>query len=148
MPTYADNRKALYDYEILEKSEAGIKLSGQETKSIKNGQISLKGAYITFRGDSAYLTNARISPYKPAGKLPDYEPDHSRQLLLHKREIAYLRGKAQEKGLTIIPISVYNKGRFIKVQIAIVKGKHTYDKREAIKKREAQIEIKRALKDR
>ncbi|MDO8499387.1 MAG: SsrA-binding protein SmpB [bacterium] len=146
MPTYADNRKALHDYEILEKSEAGIVLSGQETKSVRNGQISLKGAYITFHGATAYLTNARISPYKPAGKLLDYDPEQSRRLLLHKREIAYLRGKTQEMGLTVVPISVYNSGRMIKVEIAVARGKHTYDKREAIKKRDVQREMSRAQK--
>jgi len=146
MTTFADNKKALFDYEILEKFEAGLELSGQETKSVKNGHLSLKGAYVTFHGSDAMLTNSHISPYKPAGKLNDYEPTKSRRLLLHKREIAYLRGKAQEQGLTIIPISVYNKGRFIKVEIAVARGKHHYDKRESIKKRDTAREMKRAIK--
>jgi len=148
MSTYADNRKALFDYEILEKFEAGLELSGQETKSVKNGHLSLKGAYVTFHGRDANLTNAHISPYKEAGKLEGYDPTQSRRLLLHKREIAYLRGKSQEKGLTIVPISVYNRGRFVKVEIAVARGKHQYDKRESIKKREVEREIKRVIKDR
>ncbi len=146
MTNFATNKKALFDYEILEKTEAGLQLSGQETKSVKNGHLSLKGAYVTFHNNDAWLTNAHISPYQPAGKLDDYEPDKSRRLLLHKREIAYLRGKSQEKGLTIVPISVYNKGRFIKVEIAVARGKHHYDKRENIKKRDTLREMKRAIK--
>ncbi len=146
MSTFADNRKAMHDYEILEKMEAGLVLSGPETKSVKNGHLSLKGAFITFHHDDAWLTNAHISAYKAAGPQPEYDPTHSRRLLLHKREIDYLRGKTQEKGLTIVPISVYNRGRFIKVEIAVARGKHQYDKRETIKKREVEREMKRLIK--
>jgi SsrA-binding protein len=147
MPTFADNKKALFDYEILEKLEAGLELTGAETKAIKDGHMSLKGSYVTFHGKDAHLLNAHVSAYKPAGPQPDYEPTRSRRLLLHKREIAYLREKSQEKGLTIVPISVYNRGRFVKVEIAVARGKHTYDKRNTIKERDAAREIKRTLKN-
>lgn len=147
MTTFANNKKALFDYEILEKLEAGLELTGGETKSIKDGHMSLKGAYVTFHNNDAFLLNGHVSAYKPAGPQPEYDPTRSRRLLLHKREIAYLRGKSQEKGLTIVPISVYNKGRFIKVEIAVARGKHQYDKRKSIKDRDVAREIKRTLKN-
>ena len=142
----ADNKKALFNYEILEKTEAGLVLTGYEAKAVKNGQMNLKGAYVTFHGDDALLTNAHISRYKPAGKMPEYDPERSRHLLLHKKEISYLRGKSQEKGLTIIPIRVYTKNRFIKVELAVCRGKKQFDKRESIKKRDTLREIRRTLK--
>lgn len=143
----ASNKKALFDYEILEKFQAGLVLTGQETKSVKAGHLSLKGTYVTFHNGDAYLTNANISKYPQAGNLPDYEPTASRRLLLRKREIRYLQGKLAEKGLTIVPLSVYTKNRLIKVEIAVGRGKKQYDKRETIKKRDTDREIKRSLKD-
>lgn len=142
----ASNKKALFDYEILEKYEAGLMLRGFEVKSVRNGQISLKGAYITFHNNKAFLTNAHISLYKPAGKMDDYDPTQSRAILLSKRELRYLQGKSQEKGLTIVPLSVYTKKRFIKVEIGVAQGKKKYDKRETIKKRDLDREIRRTLK--
>ncbi len=142
----AQNKKALFDYEILEKFEAGLVLTGAETKAVKDGQISLKGSYVNFHNGEAYLLNAHISAYKPAGKLANYDPTHSRRLLLNKKEIRYLQGKIQEKGLTVVPLSVYTKHRFVKVEIAVGRGKQKYDKRETIKKRDLDREIKRALK--
>lgn len=146
MTTYAENKKARFDYEILETYEAGLVLTGQEVKSVRTGHISLKGAFITFHGHDALLTNAHISKYKYAGKAPDYEPERSRKILLKKREIDYLRGKTQEKGLTVIPLSIYTKGRHIKVEIAVCRGKKKYDKRESIKERELRVEIARKMK--
>lgn len=143
----ADNRKAFFDFEILEKLEAGLLLTGQEVKAVRSGHISLKGAFVTFHNEQAFLTNAHISKYKQAGKLTDYDPTQSRRLLLHKREIRYLQGKSHEKGLTIIPLSVYTKKRFIKMEIAIARGKKSYDKREAIKKRDNDRELRQALKN-
>ena len=145
--TLADNRKATFDYEILEKFQAGLVLSGQEVKSVKSGHLSLKGAYITFHNDDAYLTNAHITKYKQAGNLPDYDPTHGRRVLLRKREIRYLQGKSQEKGLTIIPLTVYTKNRFIKVEIAVGRGKKEFDKRDSIKKRDVDREIRKTLKE-
>jgi SsrA-binding protein len=146
MATYAQNKKARFEYEILDTFEAGIVLSGQEVKSIRNGNISLKGAFVTFHKDEAMLTNAHISKYRFAGQVEGYNPERSRKLLLNNKEIAYLRGKSQEKGLTIVPLSVYNKGRHIKVEIGVGRGKKKYDKRETIKRRDLNKEIAKKMK--
>jgi len=142
-----ENKKAFFDYEILEKIEAGLKLTGQEVKSAKAGQINLKGTFVTFHNGEAYVTNMHINKYKAAGPMPDYDPTHSRQLLLRKKQIAYLQAKSHEKGLTIMPLSVYTKGRLIKIEIAVARGKKLYDKRESIKNRELKRELDRARKN-
>jgi SsrA-binding protein len=147
MPNLADNKKAHFNYEILEKLEAGLALTGPEVKSAKAGHISLKDAFVTFHNTDAFLTNAHIAQYKQAGPQTTYDPTQSRRLLLHRKEIEYLRTKALEKGLTIIPLSVYTKHRLIKVELAVAKGKHTYDKRETLKKRDVDRETKRTIKD-
>lgn len=146
MPSLADNKKARFDYEILETLEAGLELAGQEVKSAKAGQISLAGSFVTFHGNEAIVTNMHISPYKPAGPLKDYEPTRPRRLLLRKKEIDYLRGKSQERGLTILPLKVYTKNRFVKMEIAVARGKKLFDKRETLKKRDAVREARRAMK--
>jgi SsrA-binding protein len=146
MATFAENKKARFDYEILETYQAGISLTGQEVKSVRAGQINLAGTFVTFHGTKALLTNAHISPYKFAGPLPDYEPTRSRTLLLHKREINYLRGKSEEQGLTIVPLRVYSSNRLIKLEIAVARGKHRFDKRETIKKRDLNRELKKDTK--
>ncbi|MEK7575422.1 MAG: SsrA-binding protein SmpB [Patescibacteria group bacterium] len=140
------NKKASFDYEILEKFSAGIELLGFEVKSIRNKQGSLEGAYITVRGGEAYLMNASIPPFQPGNTPKGYEPLKNRRLLLTKKEIAELAKNEAKKGLTIIPISVYNKGRKIKVDIAIARGKKQFDKRQTLKKRDAKREIERTLK--
>lgn len=142
MSILAENKKARFDYEVLDALEAGLVLSGQETKSAKAGQMSIKGSFVTFHNNDAYLTNAHVSKYKQAGPQPNFDPARSRKLLLHKKEIDYLRGKSLEKGLTIIPLKVYTKSRFIKIEVAVARGKHKYDKREAIKKRELDRQIR------
>ncbi len=147
MPTLADNKKAFFDYKILEKFEAGLVLLGHEVKAVKSGQISLKGAFITFHNNRAYLTNATISKYTHAGKLENYEPTRSREILLHKKELCYLQGKFAERGLTIVPLSVYTKNRLVKIEIAIAQGKHTFDKRESIKKKDVERDMRRAMKN-
>jgi len=147
MPTYATNKKARFNYEILEEIEAGLILSGQEVKSIRNGGAKLQGSHMSFLGNDAFVSNMRISPYKFAGKLEDYDPNQQRKLLLSKKELEYLRGKSQEKGLTIVPISLYNRGRFIKIKLGLAKGKKNYDKRETIKKRDINREFGRLLKN-
>lgn len=147
MPNYAVNKKAHFDYELLEKYEAGLALTGQEVKSIRTGHISLKGSFITFYNNQPFLINTHIPPYRFAGKLKNYEPERNRALLLKEKEISYLRGKMQEKGLTIVPISLYTKGRHIKLEIAVVRGKKKYDKRATIKKRELNKEMARSLKN-
>ena len=146
MPTYAINKKAKFDYEILDTLEAGLVLTGQKVKSIRTGHINLKSGFISIYGDNAYLTNVHISKYKYAGQLKDYEPERSRKLLLKAKELAYLRGKSQEKGLTIVPLSVYTKGPHIKVEIGIGRGKKKYDKRRTIKDRETKREVERKMK--
>ena len=141
------NKKAYFNYEILEKIEAGIELLGFEVKSLKKGQGSLEGSHITIRGNEAFVINMQIPPYQPANTPKDYNPTRNRRLLVTKKEISRLSGEENQKGLTIVPISVYNKGRKLKLEIAIVRGKKKYDKRETIKKRDTDREIRRSLKN-
>src|SRR3989344_4045340 len=148
MGSYAENRKARFNYEILEKYEAGIELLGSEVKSVRGGQISLEGSFVIIRGGEAYIINANIPPYQVKNTPTGYDPLRNRKLLLTKKEIAELAGSEKNKSLTIVPISVYNKGRKIKVEIALVKGKKKHDKRETIKKRDTDREIRREFKDR
>jgi SsrA-binding protein len=146
MKTYALNKKARFNYEILEEYEAGVVLSGPEVKSVRAGHISLKESFATVSRGEIYLTNAHISPYKPA-KNEGYEPTRSRKLLLKSSEITHLIGKAQEQGLTLIPLKIYDAHGMIKVEIGVAKGKKKYDKRETLKKRAQDREIKRDLKN-
>ena len=152
MPQITKNKKALFNYEVLEKIEAGIVLSGHEVKSTKAGQINLKGSYVTIGIDpesqkpALFLMKANISLYKHAGSMPDYDPERPRKLLIHKKELNALIGKTKEKGLTMVPISVYTKGNLIKIEFAIARGKKLHDKRESIKKRDIEREIGRKLK--
>ena len=147
MASYVENRKARFNYEILEKYETGIELLGTEVKSIRNSQISLDGAFVLVRGGEAFLINANIQPYQPKNAPQNYDPLRNRKLLLTKKEIAELASSEKNKSLTIIPISVYNKNRKIKVTIALVKGKKKFDKRESIKKRDTEREVRRTLKN-
>lgn len=144
---YAKNKKAYFDYEILETLEAGLVLTGNETKSIRTGHANMKGSFVAFHKDEAYLTNMHISKYKYSGSLPNYVPDRSRKLLLKAKEISYLRWKSQEKGLTIVPLSLYTKGRRIKVEIGVARGKKKYDKRESLKRRDLDREARRAARE-
>jgi SsrA-binding protein len=144
---YSVNKKARFDYEILDTLEAGLVLTGAEVKSIRAGSVSLNGGFIVFHDNNAELINVHIPKYKFAGSLKNYEPERTRRLLLKDREINYLRGKSQERGLTIVPLSLYNKGRHIKLEIAVAKGKKKYDKREATKKRELNREINKKIKE-
>mgnify|MGYP001572099181 CR=1 FL=1 len=148
MAHYAENRKARFNYEILEKYEAGIELLGTEVKSVRGGKMSLEGAFVIIRGSEAFLINANIPPYQPNNALKNYDPLRNKKLLLTKKEIVQLAGSEKNKSLTIVPISVYNKNRKIKVEVAIVKGRKKHDKRETIKKRETEREIRREYKDR
>jgi SsrA-binding protein len=147
MASYAENRKARFNYEILERYVAGIELLGTEVKSVRAGQMSLEGAFVIVRGGEAFLINANIPPYQPKNSPKDYDPLKNRKLLLTKKEIAELAGSEKNKSLTIVPISVYNKNRKIKVEIALVKGKKKFDKRETIKKRDTDREIRRDFKE-
>lgn len=148
MPTLVDYKKAHFNYEILEKFEAGIELLGFEVKSLKKGQGSLDGAYVIVRGGEAYAMNMFVPPYQEKNTPKGYEPRRNRRLILNRKEIAHLASVEEGKGLTIVPISVYNKGSLVKVSVAVVRGKKKFDKRESIKKRETNREISRAMKDR
>ena len=145
MTQFANNRKALFDYEILGKFSAGLELSGQEVKSVRAGKINLRGAFVAVRGREAFLISAEIPPYQPKNTPADYDATRPRKLLLTTPEIAELAEAEHTKGLTIVPLSVYNKGRFLKADIAIARGKKKFDKRQAIKKRDVEREIKRSL---
>lgn len=146
MKTYALNKRAKYDYDILETLEAGLVLKGHEVKSIKTGHISLKGAYVVIKGNEAFLINAQVSPFQPKNMPEDYNPDRTRKLLIHKQEIKSLIGKSKEKGLTLVPIKMYNEKGKIKLEFGIGRGKRKIDKREFIKKREIKREIEKKLK--
>ncbi|MFH0857570.1 MAG: SsrA-binding protein SmpB [Candidatus Magasanikbacteria bacterium] len=146
MPVYAVNKKAHFDYEILETLEAGIVLEGHEVKSLRTGSAKLTGAYVTFHKNRPMLTNFHIPKYRFAGNVQEYDPERSREILLKGKQIDYLRGKSEEKGLTIVPLSVYTKGRYIKVEVGIAKGKKTYDKRRVMKEREQKRETGRIMK--
>jgi len=146
MATYIDNRKAHFNYSIEETFEAGIELSGFEVKAIKNGSGNLNSAFCVVRGGEAYILNMHIPPYQPHNIDPGYDPEMTRRLLLSKKEIKKLADKDDMKGLTLIPLSLYSKGRYIKVSIAVARGKKVFDKRETIKKRETDREIRREYK--
>ncbi len=152
MPILAVNKKASFDYEILEKYEAGLVLSGQEVKSVRAGHASLKGGFISPRTQNGktelFLLGCQIPPYKQAGPLPDYNSRQERKLLLRKQEIARLVGKKQEEGLTLVPLKIYTNHSFLKLEFAVGRGKKKYDKRESIKKREIERNLRSLTKRR
>ncbi len=137
------NKKAGFDYKILETYEAGLVLSGPEVKSVKGGHISLKESYIDVLTNKPsqpelYLLKAHIPLYRPAGKMDDYNPVRPRKLLLHQNEIVHLMTKKQQVGLTLIPLKIYTKNSFVKLEFGLAQGRKKYDKREVIKKREVE----------
>lgn len=144
--TYAENRKAYHDYQILEKYEAGIVLEGHEVKAVKTGKISIIGSYVRIDGGEAFLAGATISPYQPKNTPKNYNPQRTRKLLLNKKEIAGLIGKSKEKSLTIIPLRAYNRKGKIKLEIGLVKSRKKGDKRELIRKMEEKRKMERVLK--
>lgn len=146
MSVYIDNRKAHFNYTIEDTYEAGIELLGHEVKSIKKGQGNINSAFCVVRGGEAYIIGMHIPPYQVNNTDPAYDPDRTRRLLLSKKEIKKLADKDDIKGLTLVPLSLYSKGRYIKVSVAVARGKKTFDKRETIKKRETDIEIRREYK--
>ena len=141
------NKKVRLNYETLETYEAGIELLGFEVKALRQKKGELAAAHVSVRGGEAYLIGVTIPPYQPSNTPKGYEPDRNRRLLLSKKEIAALSGAEDKKGLTIVPILMYNKGRKIKVQIAVVRGKKKFDKRQTIKKRETERDMRRTLKN-
>ena len=141
------NKKAHLNYEFLERIEAGLELRGFEVKSLRAGRGALDGARIIARGGEAYLVGASIPAFQPANAPKDYDPERPRRLLLNQKEIAQVAAAEGERGLTIIPIRVYNKGRNLKLEIAISRGKKKYDKRQDLKKRESKRAAERTLKN-
>lgn len=142
----ADNRKARYDYEILERIEAGIELLGLEVKSLRSHAPTLDGAYVSVRGGEAFLLQMQIPPYQPSNTPKEYDPQRIRKLILTKQEIRRLADIEAGKGLTIVPLKVYNKGRKVKIELGVARGKKQFDKRETIKRREADRDARRTLK--
>lgn len=141
------NRQARFDYHIEEDFEAGLVLQGTEVKSLRDGRANLKDSYASIDGGEVYLYNCHISPY-PNGGYANHEPERPRKLLLHNREIRRLTGKTQERGLTLIPLRLYFRRGKVKIEMALARGKKQYDKREDMKRRDADREIERAFKDR
>jgi len=141
-----NNRKASYDYEILDTYESGIALTGTEIKSIKEGKGNLRDSYAIIKNNELFLLNMHISPYKE-GNIFNHEETRTRKLLMHKKEILKLRDSVEREGNTLIPLKLYFKRNHAKILIGLAKGKKTYDKREAIKKRDSEREIKREFKN-
>ena len=143
----ATNRRAMHDFYLEDRYEAGLVLSGTEIKSVRAGMVNLADGYVQPKDGELWLLNVHIAPYEPAGKY-GHEARRPRKLLLHRKEINKLISRVAERGYTIVPVRVYLKGGKAKVEVALARGKRKYDKREAIARRDAQREIDRALKDR
>jgi SsrA-binding protein len=140
----AENRRARFDYSFLETYEAGIKLLGFEAKSVKMGRMNLAGSYAIIRGGEAWLLNASIQPFQPGNAPKDYDPTQTRRLLLHKQEIKKLTGSLERQGLTLVPLKAYLKKNLIKLELGLGHSRKKTDKREVIKKRDAEREMRRA----
>jgi len=145
MKVFAENKRAYFDYQVLEKLEAGIVLTGQEVKSIRLGHLNLRGSYLVPKDQEIYLIGCHIPPYQPKNTA-NYQPERARKLLLKKKEIDRLIGKSKEKGLTLLPLRVYIRDNFIKIEVGIAKRKKTKDKREIIKKREIDRELESSFR--
>ena len=142
----SDNRQARFNYHIIETYEAGVALQGTEVKSIREGKVNLRDGYALIRNNEAWLLNVHISPYQKAGDFFNHEPRRSRRLLLHKQEIRKLIGKVEQQGLTLVPLRMYFKRGWVKVDIALAQGKKLCDKRETIKRRDDKRSMQRAIK--
>ena len=147
MKVFSENKKAGFDYEILERYEAGMVLFGQEVKSIKTGHINLSGSYVVFNRNEPYLTGVKVPPYQPNNAGADYNEERQRKLLLNKKEIDYLIGKIKTKGFSLIPLKIYDNNGRIKLEFGLARGKKKYDKKEKIKKRDVEREVNRELSD-
>ena len=141
------NRKALFNYEILERAEAGISLRGTEVKSIRDGGLNFRDAYVEFRGGELFLVGALIGPYSH-GNILNHAGERDRKLLLHKREILKLGGKVTERGFTIVPLRAYLKNGRVKLEIGLARGKKYHDKRETLKRKDLERETRQAMRDR
>jgi SsrA-binding protein len=143
----ATNRKAFFNFEVLERAEAGLVLLGSEVKSVRDGGLNFKDAYVDHRRGELFLVGCHIAPYSHGNSL-NHSPERDRKLLLHKREIVRLAGKATEKGLTLVPLRVYLKNGTIKLEIGLARGKRAHDKRDAIRAREVEREARQAVRAR
>ncbi len=146
MTNLLENKKAGFNYHILDKMEAGLVLSGQEVKSLRKKRGSLFGSFVSIKNGECFLVNCNIPPYQPKNTLSYYNSKKPRKLLLKKNEIAKLYGKTKERGISLIPLKIYTKKNLIKLELAVAKGKKKYDKRETIKRREVDREIRRKIK--
>jgi SsrA-binding protein len=141
----AENKKARFDFEITDKFEAGLVLTGSEVKSIREGDVNLKDSYVVFKGNEAFLQNAHISEYR-ASSYNNHHPERQRKLLLHREELDKIMGRVQEKSLSCVPLKLYFKQGRIKVEIALGRGKKQHDKRQSIKQKESDRELARVMK--
>ncbi|MGD1905011.1 MAG: SsrA-binding protein SmpB [Leptolyngbyaceae cyanobacterium] len=144
----SDNRQARHQYEILETFEAGIELKGTEVKSIRAGNVNLRDGYALIRNAEIWLHNVHISPHSSTNKVYNHDPRRTRRLLLHRREISKLIGKVEQQGLTLVPLKMHLKRGWVKIVLALAKGKKLHDKRESLKRKQAKREIDRVLKGR
>ena len=138
------NKRAFFDYKLVESFEAGINLFGHEVKSIRLGKADLNGSFVKIIGNEAFLVNAKIFPYQP-GQVENYDDRRTRKLLMHKKEIVSFKSKTDGENLTLVPVSMYFKNGFIKLEIALGKGKKKYEKRESIKKRDIERDLEQDL---
>jgi SsrA-binding protein len=148
MKIYSENKKAIFDYEVLEKYEAGLVLFGQEVKSIKTGHINLSGSYVAIKNVEPFLVGVKVPPYQPNNAGADYNEERQRKLLLNKKEINYLIGKTKTKGFSLIPLKIYDNNGRIKLEFGLAKGKKKYNKKEKIKERDVEREVNRELHSR
>lgn len=146
MPTYLSNKRAHFDFEVLETYEAGLVLAGHEVKSIRTGKGSLAGGHIIVRGSEAFMVGVNINPFQVANTPKSYDPERARKLLLSKKQLAEIEQATEKNGLTAIPIKLYSKGQKIKLEMAVVRGKKKHDKRESLKERDTKRDIDRTLK--
>jgi SsrA-binding protein len=147
MPSLATNKKARFDYEFLETFEGGLVLTGPEVKSVKKGSVQLQGSFLFLRSGELWLKHAHVAKYPAAGPQPSYDPQRDRKVLMHRRELSRLIGKLETKGYTLVPVSVYTKGDKIKLEFALGRGKKQFEKRDAIKKRDVERELKARMKE-
>lgn len=145
MTTIAEHRRARFDYEILDTLEAGISLTGQETKSAKAGRLNLTGSYVLIRGSEAWLTNASLPPYQPGNTPDDYDPARTRRLLLHKEEIKKLTSVLKDKSISLIPLNAHVSKNLVKLTLGIARNRKKSDKRELIKRRDVDREAQRSI---
>ncbi len=147
MKVFSENKKADYDYAILEKFEAGLVLFGQEVKSIRTGHINLSASYVSFNRGEPFLVGVKVPPYQPNNAGADYNDERPRKVLLNKKEIDYLMGRTKTKGFSLVPLKVYDNNGRIKLEFGLAKGKKKYDKKEKIKKRDSDLEVRRELSE-